>query len=119
MPLYGFKKQFAGAVKGGTKKQTIRAKRKRQTVAGETLYLYTGLRTKQCRKLKEVKCKRVGHFTIELNGGLIEIFIDHKRLSLIEKHNMAINDGFDSLTAFCTFFINTHTLPFEGDIIYW
>ena len=61
MPLLGFKKQFAPLVEEGQKRQTIRAKRRdgRNPHAGETLFLYTGLRTKSCRKLGISGCKSV------------------------------------------------------------
>ena len=51
MPAYNFKKQFAPLVGSGEKRQTVRFPRKRQTVKGDTLYLYTGMRTSACRKL--------------------------------------------------------------------
>ena len=51
MPALNFKKQFAEKVETGEKRQTVRAKRKRAFVVGDKLYLYTGMRTKYCRKL--------------------------------------------------------------------
>ncbi len=51
--LIGFKKQFAHLVESGEKTQTVRSFPKRVPRIGETAYLYTGLRTKGCRKLGE------------------------------------------------------------------
>lgn len=73
MPAINFKKQFAPAVESGEKRQTIRARRQdgRDPVAGQTLYLYTGIRTKGCRKLGEVTCKETQQITIEENGAIL------------------------------------------------
>ena len=52
MPAYNFQKQFAPLVESGQKRQTIRAIGKRRHARpGESLQLYTGQRTKACRKL--------------------------------------------------------------------
>lgn len=53
MPMFNFKKQFADSVESGEKRQTIRARRKNRPQVGQTAYLYTGARTKACRKLGE------------------------------------------------------------------
>lgn len=55
MPLFNFQKQFADAVERGEKRQTIRARRKIRPKIGQIAYLYTGARTKACRKLGESK----------------------------------------------------------------
>ena len=68
MAALNFQKQFAPDVESGIKLQTIRAKRKNPIKEGETLYLYTGMRTKKCRKLGEVKCYSVLPFEISPNG---------------------------------------------------
>lgn len=52
MPLLNFELRFAGLIESGEKRQTIRAQRKYPIKAGDKLYLYTGVRTKNCRKLK-------------------------------------------------------------------
>ncbi len=53
MPLYGFKERFCPFVMDGTKKQTIRAYRKRPTRPGDFAYLYYGLKTKYAKRLLE------------------------------------------------------------------
>ena len=57
MPAYSFNKRFVPMVLDGTKRQTIRARRKNPAKVGSTLYLYSGLRTSNCKKLREEKCK--------------------------------------------------------------
>ena len=56
--IYNFQARFAEAVEQGRKLQTIRAARKDGKVAkiGEVLHLYTGLRSKGARKLREARC---------------------------------------------------------------
>lgn len=52
MVAYNFQAQFADAVHRGFKRQTIRAPRKHGHVqAGAPVQLYTGMRTRGCRKL--------------------------------------------------------------------
>lgn len=57
MPSINFT-MFPEKVEDGTKCQTIRA-RTSTIKAGDPLYLFTGMRTKECRKLKMVICKSV------------------------------------------------------------
>ena len=70
MPLLGFKQQFAPMVEARKKRQTIRAKREdgRNPKPGDTLYLYTGLRTKSCRKLGETVCRSVQEIVVDVKG---------------------------------------------------
>ena len=52
MPAYTFQSRFAPLVASGEKRQTIRAIGKRRHAAvGDRIQLYTGMRTKACRKL--------------------------------------------------------------------
>ena len=66
MPALNFKKQFADKVERGEKRQTIRALRAdgRNPQPGQTLFLYTGMRTKSCRKLGEAVCSSVEQIDI-------------------------------------------------------
>lgn len=56
MPAYSFQKRFVPYIQDGSKRQTIRSRRKHPAKPGDTLYLYYGLRTKHCRKLREEIC---------------------------------------------------------------
>ncbi len=60
MPALNFQDRFAPDVESGIKTQTIRAFRRdgNDPGAGDTLYLYTGMRTKACRRLGETVCER-------------------------------------------------------------
>lgn len=57
MVAYNFQAQFADDVEHGFKTQTIR--RDARCKSGDKLQLYTGQRTKNCRKLCDAICKRV------------------------------------------------------------
>lgn len=118
MPALNFQKKFAPDVKSGKKKQTIRLKRKNPIKEGDTLYLYTGMRTKSCEKLREVKCDGVLDFKIYGDGLTFEIGQTpvHHNDSM---NRIAIADGFKDWREMVQWFSKTHGLPFEGDLILW
>jgi len=74
MPALNFKSRFAPAVElglanplaPGAKRCTIRATRKRPICPGDRLSLYTGMRTKACRKLGEAECRTVDRLTLDI-----------------------------------------------------
>lgn len=52
MVAYNFQSRFAGPIKRGEKSHTIRKNGKRRHARpGEPLQLYTGMRTKSCKKI--------------------------------------------------------------------
>jgi len=53
MVAYSFKKVFVRQIETGRKRQTIRADRKRHARPGEPVQIYTGMRTRHCRKIIE------------------------------------------------------------------
>jgi hypothetical protein len=61
VPALNFQSRFAPLILAGTKRSTIRRRRKdrRDPKPGQTLYLFTGMRTKSCRRLLETRCERV------------------------------------------------------------
>lgn len=117
MPLYNFKKQFAPYIKDGSKPHTIRAIRKHPAKPGDTLFLYTGLRTKYVEKLIEPPtCTAVktiimlkSFHVFMLDGILTEMdcnefhirwiynrpqHVSFKELNESEKNILAWHDGF-------------------------
>lgn len=128
MPAYSFKERFVPFILNGTKNQTIRKKRKHQVKEGQTLYLFYGLRTNKCKKLKEVTCVSVFDLTINANGS---VYRNGEKLKDSVKDLLAFEDGFrnpnnenqnDKKGCFEIMFRwwkQTHELPFIGDIIYW
>ncbi|HYE33340.1 MAG TPA: hypothetical protein VEH27_18095 [Methylomirabilota bacterium] len=119
--LLNFSPRFAEPVQNGRKRQTIRAIRKDGKVpkVGETLYLWTGCRTKQARKLGEHKCKEVKpveiHLTFAKVGDLVILAADTP--SIIDF--VAQEDGFKDWTEMRDWFEEVHGLPFHGNLIRW
>ena len=117
--LLGFRKQYAPMIISGTKRQTIRRDRKDGQIPknGETLYLYEGLRTKQCQKLGEAICTWTKSILIDWKNG---IYIDSKKLTGGEVDKLAQADGFINRRDFIAFFErvhNTSRVPFSGNVI--
>jgi len=121
MPLLGFMKVNAPKVESGEKRCTIRALRKdkRDPKRGETLYIYTGLRSKSCRKLvtPDPVCKKARPIWFDSRAG---VFIqDVGYLKHTELESLAKADGFDCVKDFIEFFKKKHGFPFRGLLIEW
>lgn len=138
MPALNFQAQFAPLVESGEKCQAIRKRRKdgRDPKVGDTLYLYTGQRTKACRKLREVRCKNVTPISInrskrpwratkhivyscEVWTGSYGEASYRNRLSDRRVANLAKRDGFENADEMIAWFEKAHGLPFEGLLIRW
>lgn len=123
MVAYNFKSQFAEAVESGQKRQTIRANGKRKHAhPGDALQLYTGQRTKACRKLVDTTCVSSEPITIDSkdDGYGLSIMIGEK--GPLDDHqidSLAKADGFENEAAMHLFFGATHGLPFKGTLIRW
>lgn len=121
MPMFNFKTQFAGAVDSGEKRQTIRARRKIRPQSGQIAYLYTGARTKACRKLGEGTIWAVHNIMIGHKGCLIN-YNEDGEYPINESYELdmfACEDGFTDWPAMRDWFQKTHGLPFTGDLIKW
>lgn len=116
MPAYNFKSQFSADVESGRKRQTIRPPRQRAIKVGDRLYLYTGMRTKACRKLRESVCTAVEPISIMDVG---DVRLGGRRLSLAEVGHLCVADGFTHQSEFYEFFQRHYGLPFEGELIRW
>lgn len=132
MPALNYKPEIAERYENGSKLHTIRTRRRdgRNPRPGQTLYQYTGQRTKKCRKLGEDTCKHVRDIQIWFPeaSGLPTIEIDGQRLSVCQFDQFARNDGFDDMVAMCNWFRESYTKnatheyilwPFEGLLIQW
>ncbi len=117
MPAYNFQEQFAWKVHSFKKRQTIRRKRKRPTVVGDRLYLYTGMRTKSCTKLSEASCVKVED--VQIDGGGIRLGGKRRYLKAWTATRFAQADGFRNLSEMIQWFSLMYGLPFKGEVIYW
>lgn len=121
MAAYNFRKEFSGKVRNGRKRCTIRAKRKNGYLPrpGEQIDLYTGMRSKGCKKLRTVKVKSVRPITIVCDHERTHIAIDGLSLSWPEIRQLARADGFSSVAEFRGFFEEMHGTQAHLYLIEW
>lgn len=116
MPAINFQSRFASDVKSGKKRQTIRKLRRSGNVkAGDTLYLYTGMRTRGCQWLRTEKCASVQPISIDDRM----VLLDGKPMDWADVRELALADGFPGLREFLNFFDETYGMPFDGVLIKW
>lgn len=98
------------------KRQTIRAIGKRRHArAGEMLQLYTGMRTRQCKKIGEAPCVFVVPIRIDVMKTRLK-FSDF----VFDAEAFAQADGFASAADMHAFWLDAHGLgKFEGVLIRW
>ena len=124
MVAYSFKPWFAKPILLGTKRQTIRADRKRHARPGEATQLYTGMRTKHCRLIGTATCVDAIRIAISFQregkvcfGGTV--FRSRENLD-----EFARADGFDDWNAMRQFWIAEHpgveiSAAWHGVMISW
>lgn len=120
MVAYNFKAQYADDVESGKKRQTIRLKRRADV--GDPLQLYTGMRTKKCRKLRDAVCTAVHEITVERVGyyeHFVAVRLDGELLPTELAREIAIADGFENLPACADFLAEQYGLPFHGYLTMW
>jgi hypothetical protein len=135
MVAYSFQKRFIGPILAGLeggarsefapKRQTIRAiGRRRHARPGETLQLYTAMRTKQCRRIGEARCVSVQDIRIMLNAAWISIGPDIRISDPDDLAEFARSDGFAGWGEMHDFWKQEHgdlvrLGPFVGVLIKW
>ena len=102
--LINFKPQFLPMIESGAKRQTIRRHREdgRRMQPGDKLRLYTGLRTRKARCVREAVVKRCRSIRLDIPGLLL--IVDGERLGIGPCIEFALADGFSSFAEFCAFF---------------
>lgn len=114
MVAFNFSPEFADAVASGAKCQTVR--KTARAKKGDTLQLYTGQRTKSCRKLREAECLYVDY---------VHIAPDGLTVGDTEKHHgnadaFAKRDGFENYAAMVAWFEKKYGSPhFVGYVHRW
>lgn len=122
MAAYNFQRMFAPKVKSGEKRCTIRARRKTGYVptVGETITLYTGMRTTKCELLRRVKVKKVTPILVNTNKGEIDgVILDNQVLGPRQIYDLARLDGFESVAQFGAFFFDQHGPSANLYLIEW
>lgn len=112
---------FIDKILSGEKRQTIRkaGKKWENVKAGDKLTLYTGLRTKKCRKLGEAEVESIEDIVIRIGFLWSFVCVGEIEVSEDEALEIAKADGFDCIRDFFEFFNNHYGLHFTGKIIKW
>lgn len=121
MPSLNYKTRFAPLIESGIKRTTIRLRRKdgRDPKPGQTLYHYTGMRTKKCRRLRVAQCKTVSAIRITQYSCSSSISINRRRVICQALLDLVIGEGFESLSDMLNWFRQTHGPKFSGLLIEW
>lgn len=118
MVAFNFKSQFADDVESGRKRQTIRQKSRCRP--GDALQLYTGMRTKNCRKLREAMCTEVVPIIIDRDAhGRLRVILDGWDLRGSRLDDLIKADGFARRMDMRDFFSEQYGLPFSGFLTRW
>ena len=114
MVAINFSAQFAGPVERGEKLQTIR--HKVRCKPGDALQLYTGMRTKACRKLRDAVCSAV--VPVSITRGTLEVGGSVYMSDTAAAFARA--DGFKDYTEMWQWFEDRYAAPrFTGHVIQW
>lgn len=111
--LLGFKQRFVDPIQLGTKVHTLRSFRKHEPKLGETLHMYTGLRTNKCELIsnrEKLISRQVADIYISFKLKPFSIFkvsikVDGKMLDLTWLKIFARFDGFLNIEDFANFWI--------------
>jgi hypothetical protein len=118
--LLNFKQQFAPRVEAGDKRQTIRRWRTdgKRMKPGDTVKLYTGLRTRNARLLRTATVETVASVRMDCAENVI--VIDGDRLSTERAAAFARADGFGCVSEMLAWFKDQYMCSeFEGYFVRW
>jgi len=135
MVAYSFKREFAPAIILGRKRQTVRAHRRRHARPGETMQLFTGMRTRQCCKIiPDPVCTNIVDARLDLTAlsdvaepnnatqaetaaSRVSLFLDGEEIaSPFFRHAFAELDGFGDMIFAGT---DVPLSPFAGMVLFW
>lgn len=124
MPAYNFMKRFVNPIRNGEKTHTIRRRRARRlTVPGDSLMLYTGMRTPEAFMFAAGICTKVEPVVIFPWEGNVLVADERgawQRLNIEELRALALADGFDNAPEFFDFFKRYKRMCLDDfEIIHW
>lgn len=121
MVAYSFKGRFREPILAGSKRQTIRADRKRHARVGEEVQLYTGMRTAYCRLIGRAKCVYAGAIRLDLDQRRVELASGTAITTAEDTDAFAQSDGFADWKALAHFWRTEHPGldQFSGIMIRW
>lgn len=114
MGMYNFQPRFVPQIERGIKHYTIRATRRFEEEPGDIMYLYVGLRTPACRLIARVPCIATARVFIPNRR---VILINRRELTVDERHQLAVADGFSEWDEMAAFFQSR--FPFRGKKYDW
>ena len=117
---------FPEKVIDGTKRRSIRAKRKRgEFKVNKPIYHFSGLRTKACKRILDSVCEAVRDIKIFFipETNCHSVIVDGLVLDDLEINALATSDGFESVQAFFDYFTlgkcKRLRKEFHGNIVDW
>lgn len=114
MVAINFQPQFVEALLTGAKRQTIR--RKARCKPGDKIQIYTGQRTKECRKLGEAICIAIAPVVLYQSRA----YLGSHMLSDAQRQQLAEADGFADYPEMHGWFKEKYgSRSFEGVLIKW
>ena len=117
MVAFNFKEKFADDVEAGRKPGTIR--KTKRCKPGDPVQLYTGQRTKQCRKLRDAVCMGVCKIVIDEDVPWRISEMEGKILANYKGRPFHELEGFKNVQDFVEFFRDHYGLPFTGYYHQW
>ncbi len=115
MPILNYDSRFAGAVRTGHKRQTIRPRRTPPIKPGDTLYHFANMGSRNRQSLLATACTQVWPLTLSGQG----LRINGVCLDPCDAETVARDDGFNNFAQLEQYISDTYGLPFEGDLIKW
>lgn len=115
MTAFNFKPEFVPMIESGHKRSTIRSTRR--CSPGGIMQLYTGQRTKSCRKIMDVRC--IGVAEIEINDSDIWRLPNPAEGKVFVNPRLAHQEGFQNEVDMLAFFRTKYGLPYRGWLHVW
>lgn len=117
MVAFNFKKTFVRRIENRSKTGTIRQTQRCQP--GAAMQLYTGQRTKHCRRVGTATCQHV--IPLRIHKNRIEFLSGqmHSLRDAAELEAFAHDDGFDSWAEMVAFFEKEYSLPAAAYLHVW
>lgn len=120
MTAFSFKLKFSPKILAGTKRSTIRSKQRCKV--GDKMQLYTGQRTKACKKLMDAVCIGTSKIRISSDGiwKRSQTKGDCRPTSPLGfMPFLHEQEGFQNAQEFVDFFRREYGLPFVGYLHVW
>lgn len=127
MVAYSFQSRFDEKIRKGSKTSTSRpVGRRRHAHVGDSLQLYSGMRTKSCKKLltpdpvcTSVHALRLDEGRVGSQKGKLFVWVDGYSLRGRSLDAFVASEGFSSRSELRDFFRTQYGLPWSGINIRW